>query len=107
MGAEIMSILPWALALVLTIADIVRHATHVSQGHHPVRHLLSIAGLLWMGTGWALLIVSAGPAPVLPRPAMLGYIRLCVSAGAGLLLLVNIIEAAAAVRRYESRGDST
>lgn len=101
--SEIMALLPWAAMLVLTISDIMLSATHIIKGHQARRHALQIVGLLCLGAGWSLVIISAGPAPVVARAAMLSYIRLCVALGALLLLGANAIEALLAVRRYQAQ----
>ena len=107
MDEQMLSWLPWAVLLLATLSGLMRHITYLLRGHGWRRVLLPLLALLALAAAWSLVVISAGPAPVLPRAQMLRYIRLLVLAGGVLWLAADAVAAALALRRNEMYRNST
>jgi hypothetical protein len=93
-----MAQIPYYLCALAALASSVRLLVGVVQRRQPRRAVVGVAASLVLAVAFALLTITAGPAPIVLRADALGAIRWLFAVGGGLWLLWVLLDMSRGVR---------
>lgn len=93
-----MAQIPYYLCSLAALASAVRLGVGIVQRRQPRRAVIGVLASLVLALAFALLTITAGPAPIVLRAEALGAIRWLFALGGGMWLLWVLLDMSRGVR---------